>query len=1539
MNRKVELAIIGFAFAGALGLATPANAATWFVNSAVATSGNGTSWNLTGPTRSFKTLQEGIMAASSSAGDEVWVAPGNYSPGSTTASTFTMKENVAIIGGFTANLSNPSERNSNPLTNGTVLTGVFATGMGNVQVVVTGSNLPNTSLHTILDGFTITGGNGGSGAGISLGSGSSPTIKDCWLIGNTTASNGGAISVGGGLSSPVIEDCTFEDNSAAAGGAIVFAGTTSLAVPQITRCRFVGNVATGTTGGGAIFHNQNGSPGSFGNLRIRDCIFIANEARAGAGGAVVLQIMSHSEFTQCLFSRNRAFRSGGGIWCNSTAAGLESLTTLINCTFAGNAAMFPVGSPPTQGIGGGVRIESQFTVAVKNSIFWGNTANDSDLGKRQISYGLAPTVTYTSIQGYTSGLFPGTGNNGGDPKFVSAAMDNLRVTTGSAAIDAADRAAVPGVSEDLDGSGHARLLDDPNTANSGPGTPADWLDRGVFEFDRLRDCDNDGTQDNDEIAAGAPDCNDNGKPDDCEVPPLCASCADCNANGVPDSCDLANGTLYDCDGDGIPEGCAGEFTDCNHNCTDDATDIANCAANDPSCADCNNNSKLDVCEFEASKEYTGATFDEGVSINVSRDSSGLYRNATSSTAPLPYLWVSCSLPDSGQPPYRDSAVRINVDAVAGQEQAAVVGEYRTAPDIHIVNNNQSPASRNPSRSAVDLDGSVWIANRSDSVGGQGTLVKIGVHKGGTRVNADGTANANGQYLKPPFEYCTCEDRDGDALIKTSRGIGDILPWSNWNGADDVGAVSTAEDECIIRYVRVTGTGVRTVAIDKDNDVWVGTYGPPQRWHQRLDGFTGAVTPQPAPFNPACGGYGGLIDCNGGLWSASEGGLGPLRYNTIAQSVLGCLGSQYGDYGLGMDGATGFIWHTKASGNAVVRINPADLSFTTFAHSDNSDTGAQGVAVDRDGNVWVAHGKFGPSHSIGHLVTDGTLVGNVDLTASGGAGPTGVAVDRNGKIWVTNFTSNNVMRIDPNAGAIGGGGRPIGAVDLTIPLHVDGLPDGFPYNYSDMTGMVALQATGTGTWSVIHDGVIRSTSWCRLAWNNGDGCTLGGGPSDFTVSVRASDSPAALAAVPYTAAVNGQSFSSTVQGRFVQLRVRFMGPCPGVLPIVTPGLCDVTLFPKCLKGDVNLDGNTDGKDIQPLIERLLQGPACALAACQPDTNDDGAVTLADIPCFVAILLGNASCSQCRTQSVVNAQSETTDCNGNGVNDANDIAGGTSQDCNQNFIPDECDINTTDPDGDGKVSADVNGNGIPDECEPDCNGNLIPDAWDISNGGKADVDSDGVPDECEKDCNANGVPDDYDIAVHTSADCNQDGGPDECEQDCNGNGKPDDCDIDPTDPDGNGQTSPDCNQNQYPDECDLTLAPPLGSLDCNANGIPDECDIASGYSQDMNANNIPDECEGGQSAMAPSGGEGMGSGDGSAISDGDTANGEMMNTAQAGTGESPAPQDLGAAWEAYYEWAFDQCWGPDCPLTVQQQFQAYVDKLTELGLPVIGPRIVP
>jgi len=109
------------------------------------------------------------------------------------------------------------------------------------------------------------------------------------------------------------------------------------------------------------------------------------------------------------------------------------------------------------------------------------------------------------------------------------------------------------------------------------------------------DCDGDGVCDADEIALGAPDCNANGVPDECDVnPDYGGLSADCQANGVPDECELEGN---DCDADGVPEECE---ADCNGNGISDPCDIAFGLFED-----CDGNGVPDVCESLADCDADG----------------------------------------------------------------------------------------------------------------------------------------------------------------------------------------------------------------------------------------------------------------------------------------------------------------------------------------------------------------------------------------------------------------------------------------------------------------------------------------------------------------------------------------------------------------------------------------------------------------------------------------------------------------------------------------------------------------------------------------------------------------------------------------------------------------------------------------------------------------------------------------------------------------------------------------------------------------------
>jgi hypothetical protein len=135
----------------------------------------------------------------------------------------------------------------------------------------------------------------------------------------------------------------------------------------------------------------------------------------------------------------------------------------------------------------------------------------------------------------------------------------------------------------------------------------------------------------------------------------------------------------------------------------------------------------------------------------------------------------------------------------------------------------------------------------------------------------------------------------------------------------------------------------------------------------------------------------------------------------------------------------------------------------------------------------------------------------------------------------------------------------------------------------------------------------------------------------------------------------------------------------------------------------------------------------------------------------------------------------DCNGNGDDDAIDIASGASTDTNLNGVPDECeDCNDNgifdDVDIAESSSLDLDTNGVPDECQPDCNGNSQPDTFDISEGTSIDLWGNGVPDECETDCDGDGQSDYNQIQSNMDLDLNRNAILDACE-DCDSDGTPD------------------------------------------------------------------------------------------------------------------------------------------------------------------------
>lgn len=278
----------------------------------------------------------------------------------------------------------------------------------------------------VLEGFTITGGVHGSGAGIMCRNGASPTIANNVIQGNhvTFDADGGAAiacrdgtaplilgniirdnhcepggggggiicydagaviirnnmisgnsaSSGGGIciQSPgvVIEDCTFTDNFAivSMGGAILAAE-----IATIKNCTFSRNSADH---GGAVHAYRT-------KTTISGCVFTHNSADY-LGGALM---RCWGTVSNCIFAHNTAGDEGGGLeGCDAN---------IVNCTIAHNTA----GS-----LGGGLRATFGGG-AISNSIAWGNWPDQ---------IGGSAWTRYSDIQGG----WPGEGNLDLDPCFA-----------------------------------------------------------------------------------------------------------------------------------------------------------------------------------------------------------------------------------------------------------------------------------------------------------------------------------------------------------------------------------------------------------------------------------------------------------------------------------------------------------------------------------------------------------------------------------------------------------------------------------------------------------------------------------------------------------------------------------------------------------------------------------------------------------------------------------------------------------------------------------------------------------------------------------------------------------------------------------------------------------------------------------------------------------------------------------------------------------------------------------------------------------------
>lgn len=380
---------------------------------------------------------------------------------------------------------------------GPELTTIDGTGKGYHVVQCVNGEGPGT----ILEGFTITGGNAdGEGSGNRGGgmynNNSRPTVINCIFTGNTATGHGGGMS--NNASSPNVTGCTFTNNSAGGRGGAMYVYEWS--TPSVTDCTFSGNQAVAGGAGLAISW--------YCAATISGCTFSGNTVTGGRydGGALHLAFDFGTTVTNCTFTGNSA--ANGGAMCNGNHIRVYDenypsapATKLTNCTFIDNSAvtggaMYNVQSGPeivncTFSDNDSPSISTQYggevpkmVPTVTNCILWGDLPNQIVDTPSEVS----TIVTYSDVQGG----YDGTGNIDLDPLFEDA---KGRLSWNSPCIDAGDNDAVSAdITTDL--QGNPRFADFPGIVDTGSGTPP-IVDMGAYEWP---DADADGIVDSIDFA-------------------------------------------------------------------------------------------------------------------------------------------------------------------------------------------------------------------------------------------------------------------------------------------------------------------------------------------------------------------------------------------------------------------------------------------------------------------------------------------------------------------------------------------------------------------------------------------------------------------------------------------------------------------------------------------------------------------------------------------------------------------------------------------------------------------------------------------------------------------------------------------------------------------------------------------------------------------------------------------------------------------------------------------------------------------------------
>ena len=491
------------------------------------------------------------------------------------------------------------------------------------------------------------------------------------------------------------------------------------------------------------------------------------------------------------------------------------------------------------------------------------------------------------------------------------------------------------------------------------------------------------------------------------------------------------------------------------------------------------------------------------------------------------------------------------------------------------------SDNDPSRTAVDFNGDVWVANRAFS--GQSSVTKI---------------------ANDPRD---CTDRNGNGRVDTSRDVNhDGVIQTDCNGdnlPDDLDSVKGRpcgngqpqeyfglDDECVLfttnfnapqQYGRPLSLGPGASDFGP-SDAWAGGFQDGEFF--RIDGQSGQIKAS-AKLPGGCRPYGLAVDATAIAWAPPLGSGGPLCYfNARNPAEVGTVrnpnsGAANG-YGISLDRDQN-VWLGGWTTSNVYRYTPdrkngfAGLGkgYWTVIQRPGEGAGARGnrrgIAVDnRSANTffaWVAT----DSGFITRLEASSlALPAGQDRTVDGSGWPAlkvagsntiGVGVDRDQNVWGVSLSGTVATRIQvdqngqmtpPDLKSAAKQGERCPAGDRCA-YQDNGRSEPSPYTYSDFTGFGLRNFTRPkGSWSYLVKGCenAKETKWLKVIWD-------GEVPPNTSLTVRARAGKARDLLGPWSTdfavsladLVAGEPLGPTQRELYLQVEVDFATTAKDVTP--------------------------------------------------------------------------------------------------------------------------------------------------------------------------------------------------------------------------------------------------------------------------------------------------------------------------------------------------------------------------------------------------------